>query len=319
MKDGTRKGLAVKFKKAERQEVTAEEEELFWSKGLLGNETATSLLNTIYYYNGKLFGLRAREHRELRYINIRVENNFIVFDESVSKTFHGGLNDLKYKPRLVKHFCHELGCQHSRCLVEIYELYLSKIEELAKSIDAFYFKPHRDGRVFGFEKVPVGINTLNKILPIKLCAAVGLPKKTSHCLRVTCATNLFQNGVEEKIIRERTGHRSNALLRYEHPTERQIANASAALAPVESRVGDSDLPEWDLREITDEMMREIDVLESQVEREESAFLGDTLPEQPSLEMKPEAETNSLNMSSLMTNPCFNSCKVTFNVNVASKK
>lgn len=67
------------------------------------------------------------------------------------------------------------------------------------------------------------------------------------------------------------------------------------------------------------MMREIDVLESQVERKESAFLGDTFSEQPMLEMKSEAETNSLTMSSLMTNPCFNNCAITFNVNVDSKK
>lgn len=90
--------------------------------------------------------------------------------------------------------------------------------------------------MLGYEKVAIGINTLNKILPDKLCAAAGLAKKTSHCLRVTCATNLFQNGVEEKIIRKRTGHRSNALLRYEHPTEKQIAKASDALAPVGSSV-----------------------------------------------------------------------------------
>ena len=93
MKDATKEVLSVKFKKWERQEVTAEEEELFWSKGQLGNETAECLLNTVYFYNGKLFRLRAKEHRQLRYINIRVKNNFIIFDESVSKTFH----DLNYK------------------------------------------------------------------------------------------------------------------------------------------------------------------------------------------------------------------------------
>ena len=60
MKDATKKGLSVKFKKAERQEVTAEEEELFWSKSLLGSETAECLLNTVYFYHGKLFGLRAK-------------------------------------------------------------------------------------------------------------------------------------------------------------------------------------------------------------------------------------------------------------------
>ena len=97
MKDATKEGLSVKFKKLERQEVTAEEEELFWSKGQLENETAECLLNTVYFYNGKLFGNRTKEHCQLRYINVRVKNNFIIFDESVSKTFHGGLNDLKYK------------------------------------------------------------------------------------------------------------------------------------------------------------------------------------------------------------------------------
>ena len=27
----------------------------------------------------------------------------------MSKTFHGGLLDLKYEPRVVKHVCHEVG------------------------------------------------------------------------------------------------------------------------------------------------------------------------------------------------------------------
>ena len=44
-----------------------------------------------------------------------------------------------------------------------------------------------------------------------MCKAVGVKVKTSHSLRVTCATALFEKGVEEKLIRDRAGHRSNAL------------------------------------------------------------------------------------------------------------
>ena len=69
--------------------------------------------------------------------------------------------------------------------------------------------------MFGYQRLPVGINTLNKILPENLCGVAGLERKTSHSLRVTCATRLFQNSVGEALIRERTGHRSDALLRYE--------------------------------------------------------------------------------------------------------
>jgi len=98
----------------------------------------------------------------------------------------------------------------------------------------------------GFDKVVVGINTLNNIfniLPDKLCKAAGLPRKTAHCLRITCASNLFEQGVEEKIIRERTGHKSSALTRYERPAETQLQRASAALAPVSST--NAELPSFD--------------------------------------------------------------------------
>ena len=41
----------------------------------------------------------------------------------------------------------------------------------------------------------------------KWAAEVGINRKTAHSLRIACATKLFNSGVEEKLIRERTGHR----------------------------------------------------------------------------------------------------------------
>ena len=37
------------------------------------------------------------------------------------------------------------------------------------------------GWKFEYEKSPVGLFTLNKIMPNKLCKKVGLPRKTAHC------------------------------------------------------------------------------------------------------------------------------------------
>ena len=59
----------------------------------------------------------------------------------------------------------------------------------------------------------------------------GLKRKTSHCLRVTCATRLFQNLVDEKLIGERRGHRSNALFNYERNSVEQEINVSKILGP----------------------------------------------------------------------------------------
>ena len=65
MKDSTRKGVSLQTKKSDKEAVTDEEEEKFWSAGLFGSATAKTLLDTIYFYNGKLFGLRGGEHRNI--------------------------------------------------------------------------------------------------------------------------------------------------------------------------------------------------------------------------------------------------------------
>jgi hypothetical protein len=112
------KGVEVKCRKDLRGEISVEEEELLLAKELLGCNSAECLLNTIYFCNGKLFGLRSNEHRLIRVSNIAVKDNFIIFDQSVSKTFHGGLKDLKKSRRLIEHKYHEMGGEHSRCLVK---------------------------------------------------------------------------------------------------------------------------------------------------------------------------------------------------------
>ena len=140
---------------------------------------------------------------------------FINFQENSCKTFHGGISDLKYIPRTVNHICHKEGIKHEPCLVEIYRLYIGLLEVFATNGKAFYYKASK--AKFGLENVSVGINTLNKVLP-DLCEAAGVKRKTAHCLRVTCASSLFNAGVEEKLIRERTGNRSNPLLKYEKPS-----------------------------------------------------------------------------------------------------
>ena len=154
-----------------------------------------------------MFGLRAGEHRLIRLSNIVVEGNKIVFDEFRGKTYKGGVKDSKNKPRYIEHICHENGESHSPCLPLLYSVYIEKIRSHAESVDSFYFRPHRGGK-FEYEESPVGLCTLNKIPPEKLLGKAGLSRKTAHRLRVTCATRLFQNSVEEKLARERTGHRS---------------------------------------------------------------------------------------------------------------
>ena len=73
---------------------------------------------------------------------------------------------------------------------------------------------------FEFKNIPLGIHSLNKIVPF-LSKSAGLEKRTSHCLRVTCASRLFNEIEKEELIRSRTGHTSDALFRYERASLQQ--------------------------------------------------------------------------------------------------
>ena len=59
-----RKGLRTQPKQAEP--ITEDEESKLWRSGELGKQSSQALLNTVYYYNCKMFGLRSQnEHRTL--------------------------------------------------------------------------------------------------------------------------------------------------------------------------------------------------------------------------------------------------------------
>ena len=66
MKTRTRTGLGVNVKQA--KPISGDEEEILWSKGLLGEDDPRTLANTLVYLFGKYFSLRSgEEHRELRF------------------------------------------------------------------------------------------------------------------------------------------------------------------------------------------------------------------------------------------------------------
>ena len=63
MKDAHRADIKnVKYEK----EGFLGEEELMWQKGIIGKSTVETLMNTIYFYNGKIFGLRVAAHRIIK-------------------------------------------------------------------------------------------------------------------------------------------------------------------------------------------------------------------------------------------------------------
>ena len=191
--------------------LTIEEENQLWEQDLLGDHSPQTLLDTMVFLCGMSFALRSgQEHQSLQLnqfelVEPKDDTAYLVYHENCSKKNSGGLADQKVKPKQVIHHANETNPE--RCLVHMYKKYLDHRPETEET--AFYLTPLKKpkGKVW-YAKTAVGHNTLAKIVS-RVCQAGGINSyKTNHSLRVTMATRLFQSGVDEQLIMDRTGHRS---------------------------------------------------------------------------------------------------------------
>lgn len=108
----------------------------------------------------------------------------------------------------------------------------------------FYVRPldkkPQDPNLPWYSAVPLGKHTLQQKVR-KMCTEAGVSgNKTNHSLRATGATELYKKGVPEKLIQERTGHRSLESLRtYERSSEEQHKAVSTLLSAPASHSGAS--------------------------------------------------------------------------------
>ena len=219
--------------------ITDEDEDILWEKGVLGIDSPEALLYSVFFYNGKNFHLRGgQEHRFLCISQLQRLSNpaRYVYVENGSKNRSGGLND-RFTNKVVPIYSNPSS--GNRDHVFLLDNYLSKIPQAARQLDIFYLRPvSLDSELvtttdIWYGKQPVGRNTLQKMTKTIFEKAGILDRHvTNHSLRATGTTKLFTAGVPEKIIKERTGHKSLEALRcYERTTEDQIQAVSNILAP----------------------------------------------------------------------------------------
>ncbi|XP_060603118.1 zinc finger MYM-type protein 2-like, partial [Ruditapes philippinarum] len=149
MKDLSRQGWGLN--KKQTLIINAEQEDTLWGKRLLGNDTPQKLLDTMVFYMGLNFALRAgMEHRNLRIgplTQIKLHTTptgrrYLEYTEDVSKTYAGGLYKKNVSPKVTR--AYENDNQPGRCLVNLYLDYMSKRPENGKC-DAFYLRPSKSG------------------------------------------------------------------------------------------------------------------------------------------------------------------------------
>ena len=228
--------------KSKAEPISYDEEEKMWDMKILGDETPEMLLNTVLYLIGVNFSLRAAdEHKSLQvgilgqikcHVDEKQNCKFLEYTERRSKNHQGGLADKNVKPKVVR--CYENVANPKRCLVRLYQKYLAKrpSHDVKCSRD-LYLRPLKNPSEFiWYSCQPLGVSTISQVVA-KLADMAGLKGfKTNHSLRATAPTRLYEAGVDEQLITEITGHRSNAVRDYKRTNPVMQRNISAIISGV---------------------------------------------------------------------------------------
>ena len=119
------------------------------------------------------------------------------------------------------------------------DLYFEKLPPEAFTMDKFYYKPcsqpPKDSWSPWFTTNPIGKNTLANMVKVMSKDADIKEHKTNHSLRATGAAAMYQAGLPEKAIQERTCHMSiTGLCHYERTNTEQQKAISKVLASSET-------------------------------------------------------------------------------------
>ena len=233
MKELSRNGNVQQRKKADI--ITIKDENAMWEANVLGSSNPKQLVETIFYLFGVHFALRVSvEHRSLRIgtksqlsLGLDRDKRYIEYREDVSKTRQGGLDHKNVGRKIVRAYANI--AHPDRCIVTLYDTYMSR-RPIHMNLDDFYLRPlaHPRGNTW-YASQPIGRNSLSKIVG-KLAESAGLQGNYSnHSLRATAATRLYHANVDEQLITEVTGHRSNAVRGYKCISSNQLKTVSNVL------------------------------------------------------------------------------------------
>lgn len=125
---------------------------------------------------------------------------------------------------------YENSANPDRCIVNIYEKYVSHRPTSRNCSPAFYLRPLvKPSENVWYSCQRQGIHQLTKTVK-RLCSAAGLEGFfTNHSLRATAASRLYEKQFDEQLICETTGHRSSAVRSYKRTSDGQRKAISDAL------------------------------------------------------------------------------------------
>ena len=219
--------------------VTKEIENELWQKGLLGEDTPDKLCNTVLFLLGLNVTLRAvDEHYHLRRempnksSQLQFERSpsglkcLVYREDFITKTHDGGIKDRKSERKTVWIYPnHDV----TKCTVQLVEKYLSLCPKFYKK-EHFYLQSRaKPTPKLWYQEQCVGKNSIAKVVKELLKSCKIDRFFINHSLRRSGGMRLFNEGVDRKLVKEITGHRSDAIDAYQVTSHQQREMCSKIL------------------------------------------------------------------------------------------
>ncbi len=148
------------------------------------------------------------------------------YTQDVSKNRPGGRKSKKVKPK--KATAYENRVNPAKCLVRLYQKYMSLRPDC--DLDAFYLRPlDKPKPEVWFAAAPVGKHPLSQVVARTMKDAGIQGYFTNHSLRSTAISRMFDAHLDEKQVKERSGHRSKAVYGYRRLRESHLKDVSNVL------------------------------------------------------------------------------------------
>ena len=221
--------------------ITYDMEEDLWKRGFLGEDTPQKLRTTVLYNLGLNCMLRAvGEHYNLRrdvpekssQLSFERDNSgvrcLVYREDHVTKTHDGGLKDMRRDRKIVWVYPND-KCP-DRCTVRLVDKYVGLCPGDYYEKANFYLQiRQKPNPAVWYSRQVMGENSIGKVIS-KLMSDAGYEGFFSgHSLRRTGGSRLFQAGVQRKLVKECTGHSSDAVDAYQITSDNQRATISNIL------------------------------------------------------------------------------------------
>ena len=223
MKQRAEQNIGMVTKQAEL--ISYEHECHLWESGVLEEENADKLRDTILFLLGINLALRAGdEHHQLRrecngkksqlvFQRNKVGDRCLVYyEDTCTKTYNGGLHHMKKDRKIVWIFPNKKDT--NRCTVRLVDKYLSLCPTKTSKCNFYLRSLEKSNPAQWYGNQVLGQNTLREVVKNLLKNAKLDGYFINYSLRRSGTTRLFQAGVDRKLIKEFTGHASDVVDKY---------------------------------------------------------------------------------------------------------